>query len=59
METKTLIIKAREKGITIKLISELTGIKLHTLYQYNSGLQGLSEEKEQKIRNLLELLLEL
>lgn len=59
METKAMIIRAKEKGISIKLISEITGINKSTLYQWNSGRQNISKEKEDKVRSLLEFLLEL
>jgi len=58
METKELIKLAREKGITIKALAEMTNIKVRTLYNYSCGYRNLSKEKEEKIRNILSCLLE-
>lgn len=58
METKELIKKAREKGITIKSLAEMTDINAKTLYNFSCGFRNLSKEKEEKIRNILSCLLE-
>ncbi|SDB69824.1 helix-turn-helix transcriptional regulator [Butyrivibrio sp. INlla16] len=58
METKELIKQAREKGITIKSLAEMTDINARTLYNYSCGYRNLSKEKEEKIRNILSCLLE-
>ena len=59
MTTKEMIIKAREKGFTIKTIANITNINLSTLYNYNCGRNNLSKEKEEKVRNALFILLDL
>jgi len=50
---------AREKGITIKAISDITNINLKTLYNWNCGRNNLSKEKEEKIINALSIILDL
>ncbi len=42
METKELIKQAREKGITIKSLAEMTDINARTLYNYSCGYRNLS-----------------
>ena len=58
MNTREMIKLARDKGITIKSLSDITDINLKTLYNYNCGRSNLSKEKEEKIRNILSCLLE-
>lgn len=59
MDTREMIRQARDKGITIKTLSEITNIKLKTLYNYNCGRSNLSQEKEEKIINALSIILDL
>ena len=59
METKEMIRLAREKGITIKALAEITNIKVKTLYNYNCGRSNLSQEKEEKIINALSIILDI
>lgn len=59
METREMIRIAREKGITIKAISDITNINLKTLYNWNCGRNNLSKEKEEKIINALSIILDL
>lgn len=58
MNTRDLIKLARDKGLTIKTISELTDINVRTLYSFNCGCRELSKEKEEKIKQLLFFLLD-
>lgn len=53
MELKEKIEIAKKKGVTIKLLSELSNIKTSTLYAFTSGKRNLSPEKEEKINNIL------
>ena len=53
MTLKEKIILAKQKGVSIKLLSELSDIKVNTLYAYSSGQRNLSPEKEEKINNIL------
>lgn len=59
METREMIRQAREKGVTIKAISDITNINLKTLYNWNCGRNNLSKEKEEKIINALSIILDL
>lgn len=54
MDIKEKIQIAKTKGISIKLLSELTGININTLYGYTSGKRNLSPEKEEKILQVLQ-----
>lgn len=58
MTTKELIRLARDKGITIKTISELTEINVNTLYNFSCGSKDLSKEKKEKINNILSFLID-
>lgn len=53
MDTRKKILLAKEKGYSIKLISQLTNININTLYAFTSGKRMLSPEKEEKIRQVL------
>lgn len=53
MTLKEKIILAKQKGVSIKLLSELSNIKVNTLYAYSCGQRNLSPEKEEKINNIL------
>ena len=59
MTTKEMIKEARERGITIKQLAEITNIKVKTIYNYNCGRTNLSKEKEEKIINALSIILNL
>lgn len=53
MNLQEKIIIAKRKGISIKLIAELTNINVSTLYAVSSGKRNLSPEKEEKVNNIL------
>ena len=53
MELKEKINIAKKKGVSIKLLSELSNIKPSTLYAFSSGQRNLSPEKEEKLNNVL------
>ncbi len=59
MDTRELVKQAREKGITIKALADITNINLKTLYNWNCGRSNLSKEKEEKIINALSIILDL
>lgn len=54
MDTKDKLLIAKQKGYSIKLISELTKININTLYAFTSGKRQLSPEKEEKLIQVLE-----
>lgn len=54
MDTKDKLLIAKQKGYSIKLISELTKININTLYAFTSGKRKLSPEKEEKLIQVLE-----
>lgn len=53
MNLQEKITIAKRKGISIKLIAELTNINVSTLYAVSSGKRNLSPEKEEKVNNIL------
>lgn len=56
-KTHNLMTKAKEKGITIKYLSQLTDININTLYNYSSGKRNLSKDKELKLQTILSKLI--
>lgn len=56
MLTRERLRKARERGITLKMIALATEINLHTIYAYSCGRINLCEEKEEKINKVLDIL---
>lgn len=45
----------RDKGISIKEISELTGIKYGTMFKYSSGERNISVKAAKKIGKVLDV----
>ena len=56
MQTKERLRKAREQGITLKMIALATDINLNTIYAYSCGKINLCKEKEEKINKVLDIL---
>lgn len=44
----------KEKGITMKLVSSLTGISEGCLYQWKSGVNGFSQNRLNLVETFLE-----
>ena len=57
VKTKERINQAKEKGITLKMLSKATDIKVSTLYSFNCGKSNLSKEKEEKLNKILDFYL--
>lgn len=55
VNTREKLIQAKEKGITLKMIAQITDINVSTLYSYNCGKSNLSKEKEEKVNKALEI----
>ena len=56
MELKEKILLAKEKGVSFKLLSQLSNININTIYSFTSGRRNLSPEKKEKISNILDSL---
>lgn len=57
MNLKEQLKLAKEQGISIKLIANLSNINVSTLYAFSSGKRNLSPEKEEKVIKVLNSLL--
>lgn len=57
MKTKEKLNQAKEKGITLKMISSASDINVSTIYSYNCGKSNLSKEKEEKLNKILDFFL--
>ena len=55
-DTRALIKEAKSKGYTIKLLSEMSGISIGTLYNFTYG-RNISKEKEEKLLRVIHFLL--
>lgn len=49
MELKEQLLKLKNRGISMKYISQETHININTIYAFTSGKRKLSPEKEEKI----------
>lgn len=59
MDTREKLSEAKRKGISIKMVALNTDIKPSTLYAFNCGKINLVKEKEEKVVEFLDKMLNL
>ena len=47
----------KKQAISIKYLAKLSEINISTLYSFTSGQRNLSKEKQEKLNNILNMLL--